>query len=303
MSLAKRILSIIITLFLVSLLVFFLSYFSLGDERSLLGDEIKAENNTKGNFLHSYFSFLGDFFTMKWGEDIRGLDYRTTILERLRITLVLTGLTLIITVPLSLFWGSVAALNKGKKSELALNIVSSVLLSSPSFLISISLILVFSVLLKWFPPSGFVRSAVSFSQFLKSLFLPTLALSLLSLPSMLRLTKREIGDNLNKSFTLLYIAEGAKGADLVLHSALKPSLPFLFTLYSGCIATCLSGSVVVERIFNIPGVGALLTSAALNRDFRLSSILSMLIALLVSFSFIVSEILSYIVDPRLRRAK
>ena len=305
----KRIISILITLFIVSLLVFTLEYFSLGDISSSLGDDISEESSKQildgvgenRNFFLSYVHNFITFFSFDWGKDIRGFDYFDLLSNRLKVTFLLTLFSIIIVFPVSFLWAASAAMNENGFSEKSLTFISVILLASPAFLTSLILSLIFGVLLKWFPPSGYTSLSISISECLRSLFLPALALAILNAPILLRMIKKEINENMNKEYSLAYKAEGASRKKILFHSALKPSLPFIITLLANSICTYLSGSVVIETVFAIPGMGLLLSNAALNRDVKLASITVMSLAFIVSIVFMLSETISYFIDPRLRK--
>ena len=103
-------------------------------------------------------------------------------------------------------------------------------------------------------------------------------------------------------YTNTALSKGMKEKSLVVSSALKPSLPIFFTLISDSISSALGGSCVVENVFALPGMGSLMVKGALERDASLVSTCVMVVAFLVSFTFLVTDILTDTVDPRIRRS-
>ena len=299
---------ILLTLLIVSFMVFLLQDLSLGDSSSyLLSEEAGEEEislyresmNLDDPFLVRYGSFLASFIKGEWGVSANGLDIKETVMRRIPATLSLTifsiALAVVISVPLS-----VLAV-RNRKIGKAVSLFSVLIMSLPSFMIAVFLVMIFSVHLKIFPPAGYISIGESFNGFLRTMFLPSFTLSLLHSSLYLRIFRKALDENLAKPFSMAMAAMGMKKKDLVMKSAFAPSLPVLASLLAGSFATAASGSAVTETIFAIPGIGSLLVDAALTRDTALSGILIIFIALAVSFMSAVAELLFFILDPRTRR--
>lgn len=299
---------ILLTLLIVSFMVFLLQDLSLGDSSSyLLSEEAGEEEislyresmNLDDPFLVRYGSFLASFIKGEWGVSANGLDIKETVMRRIPATLSLTifsiALAVVISVPLSVF------AVRNRKIGKAVSLFSVLIMSLPSFMIAVFLVMIFSVHLKIFPPAGYISIGESFSGFLRTMFLPSFTLSLLHSSLYLRIFRKALDENLAKPFSMAMAAMGMKKKDLVMKSAFAPSLPVLASLLAGSFATAASGSAVTETIFAIPGIGSLLVDAALTRDTALSGILIIFIALAVSLMSAVAELLFFILDPRTRR--
>lgn len=299
---------ILLTLLIVSFMVFLLQDLSLGDSSSYLLSEDAGEEeiaryresmNLDDPFLARYGSFLVSFIRGDWGVSANGLDIKETVMRRIPATLSLTifsiALAVVISVPLSVF------AVRNRKIGKAVSLFSILIMSLPSFMIAVFLVMIFSVHLKIFPPAGYISIGESFSGFLRTMFLPSFTLSLLHSSLYLRIFRKALDENLAKPFSMAMTAMGMKKKDLVMKSAFAPSLPVLASLLAGSFATAASGSAVTETIFAIPGIGSLLVDAALTRDTALSGILIIFIALAVSLMSAVAELLFFILDPRTRR--
>lgn len=299
---------ILLTLLIVSFMVFLFQDLSLGDSSSyLLSEEAGEEEislyresmNLDDPFPIRYCSFLVSFIRGEWGVSANGLDIKETVMRRIPATLSLTifsiALAVVISVPLSVF------AVRNRKIGKAVSLFSILIMSLPSFMIAVFLVMIFSVHLKIFPPAGYISIGESFSGFLRTMFLPSFTLSLLHSSLYLRIFRKALDENLAKPFSMAMAAMGMKKKDLVMKSAFAPSLPVLASLLAGSFATAASGSAVTETIFAIPGIGSLLVDAALTRDTALSGILIIFIALAVSFMSAVAELLFFILDPRTRR--
>ena len=307
----RRILSFVLTLLIVSLFVFSSVSLALGDSSSfVLSDEassiaVEDYRRTMGlddNIFIRYLRFLGNFFTLNWGKTIGGEEIRKVILDRLPVTLSLSFYSILFSTFFSILIVFFSLQKRGMKESRIISILSSAFLVLPSFLMSLLLVLIFSLWLKLFPVSGYSRINNGFFMHFRSLFLPSLTLSLLHSSLMMRIMYSTLKESLEMPYTNTALSKGMKEKSLVLSSALKPSLPIFFTLISDSISSALGGSCVVENVFALPGMGSLMVKGALERDASLVSTCVMVVAFLVSFTFLVTDILTDAVDPRIRRS-
>ena len=307
----RRILSFVLTLLIVSLFVFSSVSLALGDSSSfVLSDEassiaVEDYRRTMGlddNIFIRYLRFLGNFFTLNWGKTIGGEEIRKVILDRLPVTLSLSFYSILFSTFFSILIVFFSLQKRGMKESRIISILSSAFLVLPSFLTSLLLVLIFSLWLKLFPVSGYSRINNGLFLHFRSLFLPSLTLSLLHSSLMMRIMYSTLKESLEMPYTNTALSKGMKEKSLVVSSALKPSLPIFFTLISDSISSALGGSCVVENVFALPGMGSLMVKGALERDASLVSTCVMVVAFLVSFTFLVNDILTDAVDPRIRRS-
>ena len=307
----NRIISFLLTLLVVSLFVFAAVDLAKGDSSLvILSDEAgveEVERYRKDNglydiFLIRYLRFLKTFFSFSWGRTVGGEKVVDVILSRLPLTLSLTFfsifLSLLISLPLLFF-----SLSKvGGRRQSILTVLSSALMVIPTFISSLVLILIFSLWLKLFPVSGYVRLKDGIFPYLRSLFLPSLSLSFLHSAVMMKIMREALEESLKMNYTRTALAKGMKERKLVVLSAFRPSLPVLFSLVSDSLSVGFGGAAVVENIFALPGMGSLLVKGALERDGNLVSISVLIIAFLVSLFFFIADLGSYLIDPRQRRS-
>ena len=307
----NRIISFLLTLLVVSLFVFAAVDLAKGDSSLVvLSDEAgveEVERYRKDNglydiFLIRYLRFLKSFFSFSWGRTVGGEKVVDVILSRLPLTLSLTFfsifLSLLISLPLLFF-----SLSKvdGRRGSI-LTLLSSALMVIPTFISSLVLILIFSLWLKLFPVSGYVRLKDGIFPYLRSLFLPSLSLSFLHYAVMMKIMREALEESLKMNYTRTALAKGMKERKLVVLSAFRPSLPVLFSLVSDSLSVGFGGAAVVENIFALPGMGSLLVKGALERDGNLVSISVLIITFLVSLFFFIADLGSYFIDPRQRRS-
>ena len=307
----RRILSFLMTLFIVSLFVFASVSLSLGDSSSfVLSDEastlaIERYREAKGlndNIFLRYLRFIISFFKLDWGKTIGGEEIVKVIVNRLPVTLSLSFYSILFSTIFSSLIVFFTLRRRRQNEGKVISVLSSVFLILPTFLTSLILVLIFSLWLKLFPISGYIRIKDGFISHFRSLFLPSLTLSLLHSSIMMRIMYVALKESLNMPYTNTALSKGMKENRLVISSSLKPSLPVFFTLVSDSIASAFGGSCVIENVFALPGIGSLMVKGALERDASLVSICVMVVAFLVSFVFLISDLLSDLADPRRRRA-
>ena len=304
----RRLGIIILTLVLVSFSVFLLQSLSPGDSSAyLLAEEAREEERAgyresmglDDPFLLRYASFLSAFISGDWGMTANGLDIQEIVMRRFPVTLSLAVISITMALAVSVPLSMLAACNKAAGRIAAA--ASVAIMSLPSFLTAVFLILIFSVCLGLFPPAGYIAPGDSFTGFMRTMFLPSLALALLHSSLYLRVFRKALAENLAKPFSISMLAMGVKHSELVVRSAFRPSLPVLASLIAGSFVASAAGSAVTETIFAIPGIGSLLVDAALTRDAALSGVLVILIALAVSAANALFELLLFFADPRARR--
>lgn len=307
--LSLRILSILLTLTIVSFIVFILQANALGDSASYIlseeaggaaADAYRASISSDGPVMVRYIEFLLSFISGKWGNTVSGQSIREIIGYRYGVTISLSVLSVLsaiaISIPVSLI-----SVRTGTIADKAASSFSVLFLSIPSFLTAFFLILVFSMILGLFPPAGYIQPSVSLTGWARSVFLPSFSLSLLHAALITRIFRKALRENMLKPYSVSLAAAGASEAQVLMKGALKPSLPVLYTLIASSLASALAGSAVTESVFALPGIGSLLVTAALSRDALLSGTIVMLTALSVSVIYAVLEVVLLIIDPRSRR--
>lgn len=300
-----RILSVLITLFFVSLFVFFMMDRAEGDYRAYLyGDEAYSAgygNQADEPFFSEYAAFIKSFISLNWGRSASGRDIKELIGTRFPVTISLTLLSLMLSAIISFPLSFHAASKESSGAERTLIAISVLGFSLPSFLIAFALILVFAILLRLFPVAGYIPLNAGFYAHFRSLFLPSLSVAIVQsslYPRMLLVSLRE---NLNADYIASAKSWGLSDRDALFREALRPSMPVAISMLFQNIASGIAGSAVVENVFALPGIGAMLTSAALSRDSYLLGIALLLLSVIIAVLFIISEVLIMAADPRLRR--
>lgn len=306
-SILKKLLSFLLTIFLVSFFLFSILSLMKGDSSSFVLSEdaeeeivirYREERGLNKSFFSRYFCSLKNFFLLNWGNSSDGLSIKNAIFSSLPLTLYLSFFSLLISSFFSLSL-TLASLKRGSFFSFIHSFLSSLFLVTPPYLSSLILVLIFSFLFPLFPVAGYYT--YSFFSFCRSLFLPCLTLSFLNSAYMLRFDREALSETLNKPYIVSSRAKGVSEKRIVMHSALKPSLPIIINCSGLSFVQSLSGSCVVENIFALPGLGSLLLKSATERDEALSFVLTMVIAIIVSFTLSLLEIVNDYIDPRRMR--
>lgn len=248
--------------------------------------------------LVQYFIWIGNIFKGDFGESYKFLQPVTTlIMERLKVTSGLILISLMITLLAAITGGIISAVKKNTWLDRVISISSLVMLSIPSFLTGILMILIIST---FTPGISFVGSFQNLEEFFLRLIFPAIALSLSNMAIVLRITRNKMIEQLNSNYVLNATAKGLSFRRIIFGHAFKNALSPILTVLGIQIGAMLSGTVLVENVFALPGVGSLLVDSIKASDYPVVQGLTLLfIFVFVSINLIID--ISYgIIDPRIR---
>ena len=220
--------------------------------------------------------------------------------ERLPVTLSLALLSLAITLPIGIFAGAFAAYHRG--SWLASTIMTLALIgvSAPAFWIAILSIILFSVILRWFPTGGYAPFMSDPVLWLRSLVLPAVMLSLFQIGFLARMTRSAMLDVLSQDYIRTARAKGLCEWKTVAKHAFRNAAILIITAIGILLSTAIGGSVVIEQVFALPGVGRLVVQGILARDYPLVQG----VMLIYGFAFVLInlavDLIYTFADPRVR---
>jgi len=245
-----------------------------------------------------YAYFLRNLATLDLGQSIKfGVPVSSLLFGRLQVSLSVVAVTLLLCCLISIPLGILAAL---KKDSLIDNLVRStftVLMLMPSFWVGILLIIFFGVRLHLFPVSGY---GTSFFDHLHHLFLPALTISLAISPILIRTLRSSILDALNADYVKTARAKGLRESTVVTTHVLRNALIPSMTLLGLSIGGLMGGTVILEKVFSLPGAGALLIDSIGARDYPVVQAATMIFATLVILVNLATDVLYSILDPRVR---
>ncbi len=232
-----------------------------------------------------------------------GTPVAELIAERLRVTVPLALLAMALTALVAVAAGVYAASRHRRAGDLGMMALTQLGVAVPSFWFAIVLILVFAVKLRWFPAGGFPGWEDGAGPALKALLLPALALAVVQAAILARITRSAVLDVLREDFVRTARAAGlSRGAALRRHVLRNAAVPVL-TVMGLQFAELLAGTVVIENVFYLPGLGRLVFQSIANRDLVVvRDCVLLLAAMVVAVNFAV-DVLSAAIDPRLRGAR
>lgn len=253
-----------------------------------------------------FFSWLSHLFRGDLGvSNIYGREVIDIIKEGFSRSILLMGLAWIFQGIIGIGLGIIAGANAGKVKDKIIKAYAIIFASTPSFWVGILLIIVFSLKLKIFPssmgaPVGVLREDITLADTLKHLALPALTLVMVGVSNLILHTRSKVIDILNSDYVLYARARGMKKSEIVNKFAFKnlilPGLSLLFTSFSELF----SGTVLVENVFNYPGIGSLTVEAGLRGDAPLLLGLVLFSSIFVYVGNRICDLLYLEIDPRLR---
>jgi len=299
----RRILGAIPTLFILMALAFFLIRLAPGgpfDSEKVLLPEIEANLRAAYHLdepLYQQFArYLGNLLQGDFGPSFQYRDLTVTelIMTGFPISLRLGAGAMAFAVIFGVLAGSVAALWQNSRTDYVVMAVSMTGISVPSFVMAPLLILVFAVYLGWLPAGGLGGGSF------RNMVLPVVSLALPQIAYVARLTRGSLIEILRSNFIRTAKAQGLPMGKILLVHALKPALLPVVSYLGPATAAVITGSVVIEQIFGIPGLGRFFVQGALNRDYTLvMGIVVFYGTLIVVFNFLVDLAYAWL-DPKVR---
>lgn len=309
---ATRLLRALATLFAVSILTFFMVDLLPGDLSLILippesqnnpvaRERIRDELGLDDPVVVRYTRWLGDAVTGDLGESaITKQPVSTLLSERLPITAELTlvaiGFALIVAVPL----GVVSAYRQGRFIDKSISAALQVGLSIPSFVAGVFLIWLFAEKLGWLPATGWTRLTASVTGNIKGVILPALSLALVEMAVFSRLIRADMISTLQENYVLSARAKGMSDRFILARHALRPSSLSLITVVGLNIGSLLGGTVVIEQLFAMGGIGRALIDAITRRDYVVIQGLTVFIATVYVAINTAVDFIYLAVDPRIR---
>jgi peptide/nickel transport system permease protein len=222
------------------------------------------------------------------------------ILDRVEPTLLLTVAAIVIAIVIGVPAGVIAARHHNKATDQVLMVLALLGVSIPNFLLGLLFILFFSVWLGWFPVAGYSPLEYGWLKTLRSLVLPAFALGLVQSALIARIARSSMLDVLREQFITAGRAKGLGERAVIYKHAFKNALIPTMTIIGISFAILISGAVVVETVFNIPGLGRLIISAVLRRDYPVIQGVVLLIAVSYTVINLLVDLAYLVIDPRIR---
>jgi oligopeptide transport system permease protein len=300
MYIVKRILLAIVTIWVVITVTFFVMHAVPGGP--FIGEKAVSESVMKAMEAKygldkplgvQYVTYLSDVVTkLDFGPSLKqkGRSVNDIIFDGMKTSAKLGLIAAIIALITGVILGSVAALRRNKLIDRIFMIITTAFVSMPSFIMGSLLLIAFAINLKWFPANGASKNG---------LVLPVLTLSLYPMAYITRLTRSSMLEVLGQDYIRTAKAKGVSGMKIIFGHALKNSLIPVITYFGPMLAGIVTGSLVVEQIFAVPGIGRAFVNSITGRDYPLIMGTTIVLATLIVIMNLIGDILYKVVDPRI----
>ncbi|MBQ8687604.1 MAG: ABC transporter permease [Ruminococcus sp.] len=305
----KKLLSMLATLLGVSFLVFFAFDVIPGDPAlAQLGtnatperlEALREEMGLNAPFFQRYFQWIAAFFTGDFGTSYSyHIPVGDMILEKLPISVFMTLMAFVMVLVISIPLGILSAKHEGGKLDTVICTVNQVLMSVPPFFSGMLITLLFGIVLRWFTPGGFVSLEQDAGAFFGYLFFPALAIALPKAAMAVKMLRSSLVTELGKDYPRTAYSRGNTKNQVLRNHVLKNALIPVLTFFGMALTDILTGSIIVEQVFGIPGLGRILLTSIMNRDYPVVEAIIMFMAIIVIVVNFLVDLLYRRLDPQI----
>ncbi|MDO4330284.1 MAG: ABC transporter permease [Lachnospiraceae bacterium] len=306
----KRVGQMIVILFLISIFIFLLISFIPGDPvYAMLGEEVSAETyervyqelNLDKPVVYRYFVWLGNALRGDFGQSTQ--FHRPTVellMERMPVTLYFTFLSFFISIPVGVLLGVLSAVYRGKPIDTVVTLLANITACLPQFWIGILLLYVFAMKWSLLPSFGFTWPWEDFGNSVRTTIMPLFCLAIGGIASIARQTRSSMLEVIRQDYIRTARSKGLKERKIIFIHALKNALIPVITLFGMRLGLLVGGSMFMETVFAIPGMGSLFVKAITSRDIPVVQACVLVTALISCMVNLITDILYAVVDPRIK---
>ncbi len=311
----KKVLTLIMTLFLVSVAAFLAFQIIPGDVvTSILGTEatpereeqLREELGLNKPPVERYLNWAGDVLQGDFGVSYRYsknmnemMPVSELIGDKLPVTLWLAAVSLVLIVVVSIPLGVLWARSNSHVLDAVLGVLTQATMAIPSFFLGILVTFLFGIVFKLFSPGGYISYKEDFAGFLGYLLFPALSVALPKIAMTARFLRNSMLTELQSDYVRTAYSKGCTKNRVMYGHVLRNAMMPVITFLGMIIAEIVAGSIVIEQVFGLPGIGRLLISSISTRDFPVVEILILYITFVVIFVYFLVDILYRVIDPRI----
>ncbi|MEJ5346040.1 MAG: ABC transporter permease [Chloroflexus sp.] len=298
------------TVLISSLIIFLICRLLPGDvARVLLGREageaalaaLRAELGLDRPLPLQYIDWLRGLLTGDWGIAYSTRQpIRPLVMERLSNSLLLAGTTLALALPLGIGLGVWAGWRAGKPDDTVISVSTLAVTGLPEFVTGLLLIDLFAFRLRWLPANSSIRPDASLFEILPQLVLPAITATLVLLAYIARLTRTGVIAEREQEYVRTAMLKGLSPATILRRHVLRNALLPAITVIAISLGWLISGLIVVENVYNYPGIGRLLTFAIDRRDLLLLQAVAMITVVIFAVANLLADLMYALLDPRIR---
>ena len=308
----RRIAVALLTLLIVSAVVFTITSLLPGDAaEEALGQSatpeaiaaLRAELGLDQPPLQRYLNWLTGMLSGEPGQSLANqLPVSELIGERLPKSLWLAGATALVSVPIALLLGILAAMNRGSRLDRMLSLLTLSMVAVPEFLVATLAVLLFAVKLHWLPALSLAPAEPSFGAFLRAYAMPVMTLSFVIVAQMARMTRAAVIAQLEQPYFEMAILKGVPPGRAVLTHALPNAIGPIANAVALSLSYLLGGAIIVETIFNFPGIASLMVDAVTSRDMPLLQTCAMIFSAAYLMLVLLADVCAIVANPKLRKS-
>ncbi|MCG7343403.1 ABC transporter permease [Sporosarcina sp. ACRSL] len=306
----KRLLSLIPVLFIVSIVIFSIIHLTPGDPAAfMLGEEATAEQiaETKARLgldlpiYVQYFNWIKKAIVGDLGLSYHmNMSVNEAIMSHIGPTLSLAILAEIVALCIAIPLGIIAAIKRGTATDQTVMGFSLLGMAIPSFLLALFLVLLVGVKLQWLPVAGYRPLENGLWEHIKYLILPAISLGSIQAALIARMTRSSMLEVLNTNYIKMARAKGVVERRIIYNHALQNAFLPILTVIGITFGGLVTGAVVTETIFNIPGIGSLIINSVARRDYTVIQGVVLFVTFLYVILNLIIDILYGVIDPRVR---
>ncbi len=305
----KKIVMMAATLAVVSFLVFLSFSLMSGDPAtSMLGTQatpekveaLREEMGLNDPFFTQYFRWASAFLKGDMGTSYSyKIPVDTMITDKVPVTLTLTLMAFVMMVVVSIPLGIYTAKHEGGLIDRVIYIINQVTMAIPPFFAGILITFLFGRILKWFTPGGYVSYKDNLLRFIGYLIFPAIAIALPKAAMAVKLLRSSVLEELKKDYVRTAFSRGNRSNQVFYNHILKNAIIPVITFMGMALADMVAGSIIIEQVFSIPGLGRILLTSISNRDYPVVEAIIVCIAFIVVAINLFVDIIYQLVDPRI----
>ena len=306
----KKTASLIITLFVVSLLAFFAFQIIPGDPTTkILGTNASPEKvaalrqqlGLNRPVLVRYWDWLVSFVKGDFGVSYNYLSPVGSLLaDKLPVTILLTILSFALTAVISIPLGIASGSTRSTLIDHLAMVLDQFVMAIPPFFLGIIACYVFGIVLKWFMPGNYVSFSESAAGCIAYLLLPALCLAIPRIAMTVRMLRGSIREEMTQNYVLTARSRGLSRGKILVRHVLRNAMIPVVTFLAVSAAEIMTGTIIIEQVFTIPGIGRLLVSSIGNRDFPVVQAIVVILAAWIMIVNFAADLINHWMDPRLR---
>lgn len=305
----KKLGAMLVTLLLISFLVFLAFDMIPGDPaQARLGTEVtperlealREEMGLNKPLIERYLRWLVSFVQGDFGDSYKyNMPVADMISSKLPITIIMALISFAIMVVVSLPLGIYTAKHNGKRIDRVLTVINQVMMAVPHFFLGIIITYVLGLVLKLFTPGDYVSYEKDFGAFLSYIIYPCIAIAIPKIAISVKMLKSSCVEEAKKDYVRTAYSKGNNTSKVLYRHVLRNAMIPVVTLWGMTLADMLVGSIVIEQVFNVPGIGRILLTSISYRDYPVVQAIIILIATVVIVTNFCVDIIYQMIDPRI----